>query len=389
MQDKNLERIYPLDWRYSAAIAGLNEFFKYIKHEKDKNCNFNLCDEYFEYDKKFITPEYYEDFISYRNDKEKQIYKDFIDSKKSKVIYKKNEDENKGNNINVCRLRGFKIDESRKSKSISYFFNYNTYVGKDSDIFNFIPFAFISLGNEYIFINASYSLNTLCYINRNIKENLSSKLKNQKNLLIDCIDYLNYNTEIIVIKKYGKRYKYFETLYIKKESLNILKSNKLNFDNFEDNELVLHCILDLLRCDFLINKFMKNYIEKNKGEKEDTCRISEYINKLIKINIKIIDGGEELEKNVIAAKKCANDISIKLDDNKRNAYIQKLINSIIFNDYDKCCKIMLQLFNYAGKGINTYFMYELIGDVETNKDIIYSFINGLISYKKEGESCNE
>ncbi|MDO4943555.1 MAG: type I CRISPR-associated protein Cas8a1/Csx8, partial [Lachnospiraceae bacterium] len=179
----------------------------------------------------------------------------------------------------------------------------------------------------------------------------------------------------VIVKK--RERVFFETLYIRKKSIDILKelkvyepfcfSLKIN-DNYYINiqKKVMDCILNLIRTDELIELFLK--------------RDSEYlVSQFIKINQLICGGGEGMKQSMRVAYACAKEVAKKLPENKRESYRQKLTSAIVFKDYDRCCLILLQLSNYSD--VKFDFAYSLFEDFEANKDIAYTFINALTKDK--------
>ena len=72
---------------------------------------------------------------------------------------------------------------------------------------------------------------------------------------------------------------------------------------------------------------------------------------------------------------CAREIAEVLPENKIKSYRQKLISAVVFHDYDRACEILLQLSGFSG--VSMPFAYKIYENPEKNKNIIYSFANGL------------
>ncbi len=237
---------------------------------------------------------------------------------------------------NYCRLVGYYIDAGKKGKSIGYAFNSSSFVGQDIKEFDFIPFAFVN-DRESLFINDNYE---------------------------------------IILKNRDKDY--FETLYIRKQSIDILQAidkQKIDYNSLcfkykitEDYYIdvyqkVIDCILNNTLLDELIDLLLKQNNNKYK------------VYQLLKIN-NLIRGENIMDTNVVKRiHACANEVRRKIPGNKLESYKQKLISSIVFKDYDRVCQILLQLSAYS----DTYFSFadELFIDFEKNKDIAYMFINAL------------
>ena len=150
----------------------------------------------------------------------------------------------------------------------NYIFYYNIYY---NILFDFIPFAFTD-GREAFFINDNCLLENLIRTNRNLKRRVDNemavsegKAKDVRRILFKTIqetaDFIDYDVEVIV--KYREK-EFFETLYIRRESIKILKalnvyepfcfSVKLGESYWLNvQKEVISCILNLTRTDYLIS----------------------------------------------------------------------------------------------------------------------------------------
>ena len=428
------------DWRYAAAIVGLKEYFDFHGRNVTEP---EITEEIFLFNSKDITEERYLEFVEYFYGEElqhRQVEKilhneEFSEEQikrvnellKSNSIMKKvfgkekfdgeNKEEllelitknrkvliketfrNKSNMYanyantgqllqegkTCCRLLGYYVDGGRKTKSISYNFDVNTFVSEDNILFDFIPFAFTD-GREAFFINDNCLLENLIRTNRNLKRRVDNemavsegKAKDVRRILFKTIqetaDFIDYDVEVIV--KYREK-EFFETLYIRRESVKILKALKV-YEPFcfsvklgesywlNVQKEVMSCILNLTRTDYLIEFFLKQN--------------SEYIvSKLIEINQLICGGGMEMNQSMKGAYACAKEVVKKIPENKRESYRQKLTSTIVFKDYDRFCQILLQLSNYSE--VNFDFAFSLYEDFEANKDVAYTFINALTTKTK-------
>lgn len=441
----------PFDWRYSAAIVGLRKYLEWLGVEES---DLTITEESLEYNKKYFNrrdflkfAEFYfknemhhiaieeileeenpsETQIAYVNEKMKanKILKDLfkkikfdgqnqaeikkiINENREEIIYKTF--QNKSNlyknycNPNqlfkdrqeCCRLNGYYVDMPKKGKSISYAFDKLNYVGNDIPEFDFIPFAF-SGGLEKFFINDNFNLNYLQKTNDrwayNVKLQKADSKMNTKKIFVDCIirsyDLLKSDIEIIVK---NPEHEYFETLYLRKESLRILKNMKPYYKVFGFDK---ECQLDILNEVFnsvinftLLDDTINELLKKSKDGKK-----SYVISKLLKINIEIKKGAEsmeEMKKSMKIAYACAKQIVHKRDGNKLRisetklkSYCTKLTNAIILDDYDQFQKILINLSNYAEVPLG--FAYDLFEDFEKNKEIAYTFVNGLNRYENNNQ----
>lgn len=436
-------KLEPSDWRYAAAILGLMKYFQfhhmdaYYKTDDDAlyyNKEAISAEKYLEYAEKTYVNEFHhkkieallsggelsEDQIKLVNEclKGNTIMKKvfgsikFDGNNKDEILqriednrtelvtetfrYKNNLYKNYCNTNQLfedgqscCRLCGFYIDLPKKGKSISYQFDTNTFQGTDIPEFDFIPFAFIGAW-EVFFINDSVTLKQLIDTNTMLskrfdddtRENTGKKQNTRHalfKLLIESTEFINYDVEVIC-KKQDENY--FETMFIRKKSIELLKSlednnndiynsfcfsYKINSNYYLDiqNEVTDH-ILNLILMDDLIELFLKADI-KNGNYQLLTKR-------LIDLNMKI-RGGEEMNQSMKGAYACAKKVAEKIPDNKLVSYRQKLTSAIVFKDYDRVCQILLQLSNYAD--VTFDFAYDLFDSFENHKELAYTFINSL------------
>lgn len=453
-------KLEPSDWRFSAAIVGLLEYFEYID---TLETSYKVEDEYILYNSELITKENYLKFVEkkygenlhhkyvelnlehYNQDNNendntyiiKSINEKLSGNKIMKKIFKKikfdgtNRDEilslvnkhreeliletfrNKSDmyknycntnqlfneNQKYCRLVGYYIDAPKKGKSTGFGFNMSSFVGQDIQEFDFIPFAFIN-DRESLFINDNYEINRLTSAKQVFQEKIKADIENLElenkyrgikyslfKGIIESSDFIEYDVEVIV-KDRDKDY--FETLYIRKQSIDILKkinerkidynslcfSYKINDNYYIDiYKKVMECILNNTLLDDVIDLLLK--------EKKNYYTVYQLINinDLIR-GEKIMD--DKIRKIIHA---CANEVRNKIPENKLESYRQKLTSSIIFKDYDRVCQILLQLSGYS----DVYFSFadELFMDFEKNKDIAYTFINALGKSNKINENTNK
>ena len=453
-------KLEPSDWRFSAAIVGLLEYFEYID---TLETSYKVEDEYILYNSELITKENYLKFVEKKygenlhhkyvelnlehynqdnNENDNTYIIKSINEKLSgntimKKIFKKikfdgtNRDEilslvnkhreeliletfrNKSDmyknycntnqlfneNQKYCRLVGYYIDAPKKGKSTGFGFNMSSFVGQDIQEFDFIPFAFIN-DRESLFINDNYEINRLTSAKQVFQEKIKADIENLElenkyrgikyslfKGIIESSDFIEYDVEVIV-KDRDKDY--FETLYIRKQSIDILKkinerkidynslcfSYKINDNYYIDiYKKVMECILNNTLLDDVIDLLLK--------EKKNYYTVYQLI------NINDLIRGEKIMDDKIRKiiHDCANEVRNKIPENKLESYRQKLTSSIIFKDYDRVCQILLQLSGYS----DVYFSFadELFMDFEKNKDIAYTFINALGKSNKINENTNK
>lgn len=451
----------PFDWRYSTAIVGLRKYLEWLGTEEpeliitedtleynrkylNKSEFLKFAEYYFkddmhhiEIENKLKEKDPTEDQINIVNEKMKantilknkfkkikfdghnqDEIQNIIDQNREEIICEtfRNKNNLYKNYCNpnqlfkdkqeCCRLNGYYIDMPKKGKSISYAFDKSNYVGNDIPEFDFIPFAFSGC-REKFFINDNVDLNRLQKTNnqwtRTVKSQMEeAKQKNErintKRIFIDCLieakDFLQSDIEIIVKKPERA---YFETLYLRKESLEILKNMKSYYkafcfsikisDDYWINILneVFDAVVNFTLLDNLINKLLKDSREGGN---------SYVISKLLKVNVEIKKGDEKMKNTMKAAFACAKQIVDKKDgnkprvsDTKLKSYCTKLINAIILDDYDQFQKILINLSNYAE--VPCGFAYDLFEDFEGNKEIAYTFVNSLNRYKNNNQESKD
>lgn len=460
--DNNIVRLEPSDWRYSAAIVGLIRFFNkmdipfiktddYIEYsESDINEEnyLKFVEKYYdeELPHKLVEQllkkdEFTEDDIFLINCK---IHNKAVENKKIKgtnTIMKNtfknvdfdgtNKEElleviNENRNIliketfrnkkhmycnfcnpnmllehsgKVCRINGYYVDLGKKGKAISYNFNMETLDAHDEIEFDFIPFAFSS-SNPGLFINNNMTIDLLLQSN-NIMYSKEDAKYNLVTNIIKSSHFLNFDVEIISkATSYDKDF-YFESLYLRKKTINVFKKIK-NFDilhNFRYelysdfwisiDELVIDSIINELYLDNIIEVLLKNNTNSKKNY------VNSYkISKIIDINNLIYKEGDDskMTDEQRGVYGCAKAVVAKFvnehKENKIFTYRQKLISAVVAKDYNRTCDILLQLANYSG--ISFGFAYKLFENFEENKNLVYTFINALeVKEIKNGGNNNE
>lgn len=286
----------------------------------------------------------------------------------------------------VCRIKNYYVDMNRKSKSMAYQWNIDTYKYEDEKEFDFIPFAFSkpTRFGEVFFINNNFSIRQLEQTNNIIQgsENTRSALFQK---IKESAGFIDYDVEVI-IKKVGTDY--YETLFIRKKAIKILEKIK-NYGDIQfyyalnDNygikfeEEVTNRILNLIRLDDLIELLLKS---------KKTSMYRYRLRTLIEINT-MIYGGEKMDEKMKGAYAAAKKVVEKIPENKVNSYKQKLISAITFRDKERVCEILLQLSSYSGVVFN--FAYDVFGDFDNNKNLLYTFVNALNKDVKDGGNKNE
>jgi len=412
------------DWRYSASIVGLIKYFDYLVemgYEVESNL-YKIYHDVIEYNSETVTEERYLLFVEHyfqttmhhrvieqilnhseltdeqiklvndklkANDIMKKVFAEIKFTIENKEIILQKIKENRlllvketyrrGKSLyanfanpnslfvesnSICRIHNYNIDAGKKSKSVSYNWNFKTYNFDDEKEFDFIPFAF-SKSYEAFFINNNYSIKQLFYTN-----NLISDSNNPRSTLFcdfkNSADFIDFDVEVIT-KSRDKDY--FETLYIRKDAIKIFevienyKAIKMKYKYLDFEKEVTDKILNNIKLDSLIEMLLKSNLN-----------YSYNIKSLIKINT-LIYGGDKMDKQMKSAYASAKKVMQKIPENKVNSYKQKLISAITFKDYERFCEILLQLSSYSE--IVFDFAYDLFANFDENKNIAYTFINAL------------
>lgn len=438
-------KIETYDWRYSAAALGLIKFFEYhdvlgehynieddyIEYDSSLLTKENYL-EFVEYyyedklhhvfvEKKLKKDKFSDEEIKLINDKlsgntiMKKVFKklkfdgenkeeilNLISGNRENLILEtfRNKNDMYKNYCNTnqlfnesqrfSRLNGYYIDAGKKGKSTGFCFDMDTFVGQDILEFDFIPFAFLG-DKKSFFINDNYTLNRLEITNKMLSNSINKDLDNGEykssrydsryeffKTIIESSDFIDYDVEVVV-KDWEKDY--FETMYIRKQSINILRKikdykcfciyHKVNETYYVDvQEKVIDSVLNTTLLDLWIEFFMK--VERNYNY---LVRQMIYINILIKEVTNMDKNSTDYNIEMFKASKCAEKVVKKLEVNKLKSYRQKLLSAISFKDYDRVCELLLNLSQYSGIYFN--FTYKLFEDFEANKEIAYTFINDL------------
>lgn len=435
--DNKRIQLYPSDWRWSASIVGLIKYFEYY------DTDFEIQDDYIEFNKLDIDDNKYllfaeshfresmhhkivEELVEIDNPTEDQkklvndklskntlsntvmlktfkgIKYDGDNSQKIKEIIKEKRMElikqtfkggralyynycNENNMLSEsgksCRLRGYSVDMGKKSKSVSYMRDKNTFVYEDSKLFDFIPFAF-SKTREAFFINNNFTVDQLIKTNKN---DLMSEEHTARSQLFfkmkDSSTFIDYDVEVI---KKDRDKDYFETIFIRKDAVKIfeqidekilsaitkpcnIKRTEKGQDIWFGVEMeVVNDILNNIKLDDLIDRLLKSY-NNHKF----------LISYLLKINQMIYGGENEMTEKQKGAYASAMEVRSILSgkENKIRSYEQRLISAITLKDYDRVQEILLHLSAFTQVRMN--FLIDLFENFEKNKNLAYTFINTL------------
>ena len=318
-----------------------------------------------------------------------------------------------------CRVRGYYFDPGRKSKATAYNFTSTSADYFDDEVFDFIPFAFTGNSLETIFLNDNLNLEILESMNFKLREYFSEEkereisnimtLKQEKamkegknepieetsvsvslkkiflNILKKKTDYIKYGMEIIYK---NKERDYFETWYLRNDSIEVLKMvedfSKLDIrikitDKYYFN-LLDELFSAILNLSLLTNSILYLLKDREKLIKNNNKIVEKYnyaIYQLIKVNQMIRNGGKKMNwklKNSI--ENCASAIINKIEENKLASYRQKLLSSVVAKNHKRILDILTQLSVYSQIHFN--FVFDYIENQTENEDIIHYFILQLV-----------
>lgn len=306
----------------------------------------------------------------------------------------------------TVRLKGYYVDFAKKGKSVSYRYDMGLFASSDSEFYDFIPFAF-TIGRESFFINDNSTIRQLVRTNQILQDKCREQRENQPNGIVDtrrvlfenivyASDFLNYDVEII--KKHVDN-PYFETFFLRRESIAIFQQIK-NYNVFcrtvklDDAYVsVLEQVTDSIRNLQLLDDFIEVLIKDDTDKKSANTEI--LIWNMIGLNILMRDklqiGGENMNKAMrsayAGAEKAVAVLKKRNQGNKISSYRTKLLNALIFRDYDRFSETLLSLSNYTD--VYFPFAYDLFEDFEANKDAAYTFVSNFSEYSREKTETGE
>lgn len=306
----------------------------------------------------------------------------------------------------TVRLKGYYVDFAKKGKSVSYRYDMGLFASSDSEFYDFMPFAF-TIGRESFFINDNSTIRQLVHTNQILQDKCREQRENQPNGIVDtrrvlfeniiyASDFLNYDVEII--KKHVDN-PYFETFFLRRESIAIFQQIK-NYNVFcrtvklDDAYVsVLEQVTDSIRNLQLLDDFIEVLIKDDTDKKSANNEI--LIWNMIGLNILMRDklqiGGENMNKAMrsayAGAEKAVAVLKKRNQGNKISSYRTKLLNALIFRDYDRFSETLLSLSNYTD--VYFPFAYDLFEDFEANKDAAYTFVSNFSEYSREKTETGE
>lgn len=301
-----------------------------------------------------------------------------------------------------CRLLSYDLDENRKSKAASYYFDTSTFIASDIYEFDFIPFAFTYTKIGF-FVNSNTSIDALVKCNNQLKEKMDveDQIINNRVIrdgdqtklikaMLHSNDFLNCDVEIICKDREQES---FDTMLIRKQALQRLKKiydnynlryvHKYNYNYWLNvEEELIRCCLNYTYLDKLLEQLLLL------SRMDTESRTIQIIQPLVQINMEWKGVNQTMQDTIERAKKVGyyigKTIKEKNGENKVKSYKNKLINATVSHDRERVLEIMLQLSGYTDGEIST--IYDILDTPDNWSDIAISFTNAMIpSAKKEKE----
>lgn len=303
-----------------------------------------------------------------------------------------------------CRLLSYDLDEGRKSKAASYYFDTSTFIANDIYEFDFIPFAFTYTKIGF-FVNSNTSIDALIKCNNQLKEKMDVEEQIINNRVIrdgdqtklikamlHSNDFLNCDVEIICKDREQES---FDTMLIRKQALQRLKKiydnynlryvHKYNYNYWLNvEEELIRCCLNYTYLDKLLEQLLLL------SRMDTESRTIQIIQPLVQINMEWKGVNQTMQDTIERAKKVGyyigKTIKEKNGENKVKSYKNKLINATVSHDRERVLEIMLQLSGYTDGEIST--IYDILDNPDNWSDIAISFTNAMIPYTKKEKEEN-
>lgn len=303
-----------------------------------------------------------------------------------------------------CRLLSYDLDEGRKSKAASYYFDTSTFIASDIYEFDFIPFAFTYTKIGF-FVNSNTSIEALVKCNNQLKENMDVEEQIINNRVIrdgdqtklikamlHSDDFLNCDVEIICK---DREHESFDTMLIRKQALQRLKkiydNYNLRYVHKYNYNYWLNVEEELIRCCLnytYLDKLLEQLLLLSRIDTES--RTIQIIQPLVQINMEWKGVNQTMQDTIERAKKVGyyigKTIKEKNGENKVKSYKNKLINATVSHDRERVLEIMLQLSGYTDGEIST--IYDILDNPDNWSDIAISFTNAMIPYTKKEKEEN-
>ena len=303
-----------------------------------------------------------------------------------------------------CRLLSYDLDENRKSKAASYYFDTSTFIASDIYEFDFIPFAFTYTKIGF-FVNSNTSIEALVKCNNQLKEKMDVEEQIINNRVIrdgdqtklikamlHSNDFLNCDVEIICKDREQES---FDTMLIRKQALQRLKkiydNYNLRYVHKYNYNYWLNVEEELIRCCLnytYLDKLLEQLLLLSRIDTES--RTIQIIQPLVQINMEWKGVNQTMQDTIERAKKVGyyigKTIKEKNGENKVKSCKNKLINATVSHDRERVLEIMLQLSGYTDGEIST--IYDILDNPDNWSDIAISFTNAMIPYTKKEKEEN-
>lgn len=303
-----------------------------------------------------------------------------------------------------CRLLSYDLDENRKNKAASYYFDTSTFIASDIYEFDFIPFAFTYTKIGF-FVNSNTSIEALVKCNNQLKEKMDVEEQIINNRVIrdgdqtklikamlHSNDFLNCDVEIICKDREQES---FDTMLIRKQALQRLKkiydNYNLRYVHKYNYNYWLNVEEELIRCCLnytYLDKLLEQLLLLSRIDTES--RTIQIIQPLVQINMEWKGVNQTMQDTIERAKKVGyyigKTIKEKNGENKVKSYKNKLINATVSHDRERVLEIMLQLSGYTDGEIST--IYDILDNPDNWSDIAISFTNAMIPYTKKEKEEN-
>lgn len=377
-------------------LAAKNVIYTIIKNSWNGVCFLNPQtkekDVYIDYKNYFLLP-----VKEYKNtEKSKYKYNCFVCDEAVKDL---------NNDISFLNMTGF--DTNRKTSHVWNFINDVGLCPVCKLVYSCVPAGITYVYDKGIFINDNSSIKNLVSINNKVKNEVLHERELNNSLtykgLIDSIneefnDKIKYELADIQIVRYENETYRFNIL--SKRTLEIIKSSKsdLNFlikagfkegnSYFKIYELVVQRLFNNQNLYTLIHKTLLYKLSNPINSHYN----SSHIIKLLKINLRFLEGIEVMDKNEKDIVKSGNtsgyylkkEYEKKETKDKLRGISYRLLNALKTNNTDTFMDTLLNCYLYVKKPVPSIFL-DVLRDDDAFKTIGYSFVAGLIDGKEESK----
>jgi CRISPR-associated protein Cst1 len=281
------------------------------------------------------------------------------------------------------------MDYGRKWTFLSWCNDKRSFASDDCIEFDFIPFGFSkNLSNgRHMFINDNFSVDTLISANNFLNTSSSATIALSTYLKTIALNNLRYNIQVISKSKESK----YQNIYISPATLDVFDAmskipNISNLEHFKFQDVAgrwfsYETILDYLIAGKNLDEIIVSVF---KLKSDDFAKKQELLHLVILVNDIFYRGGKNLMNEKIAkAKSTGFAVANKLEENKVNAYRNKLTSYVATNNKKMVFDLLIQLQNYSDVTIPFFFC--LVEDYDENVNLLYAFIAAVKKYSKKDE----